>query len=94
MKTIISYEILTNLANAGLKKHEFKSALQKIGRCRPEHDSEFLAAAVAGGMEKDNFQSRQIVKDNMKELIDRYSRPDYISKDYKILVSAYPDDQL
>ncbi|MFM6001729.1 MAG: hypothetical protein ACKPA7_00290 [Sphaerospermopsis kisseleviana] len=90
-KNIAIYRILTNLANAGLTKHEFKSALQLVGRCRPYHDSEFLAAAVAGDLEKDDFQSKQIVKDNMKELIDLYSRPDYISKDYKILLSAYPD---
>jgi hypothetical protein len=86
---MVTQEILQTLSDAGLTQQQFKSAIQQFGRCNPKiHDAEFLAASVAGNIE--DHERSTIVFNGLKTLLENYSRPDYIMKDYNTLVSAYP----
>jgi hypothetical protein len=86
---MINYSSINKIASTGFSWDQFRQALQLIGRSQPYYDAEFLCAAIAGGTNF-SFEEMKLIKEGFGEILSNYRRPDFVIRDYKALVEAYP----
>lgn len=79
---------INTIRASGMQPHQFKQALQMIGRIKPHQDKEFICATIGGKFFED-YIAAQRAYDGFLLLLSNYSRPERVMLDYKILTSAF-----